>query len=76
MAVFERMSREAPEPEVRRDAESQLKGYKTLAARANLEVQRLQNDEAAIVQDISAEQGRWTELNQRLEALERSLGGR
>jgi DNA repair ATPase RecN len=76
MAVFERMSREAPEPEVRRDAESQLKGYKTLAARANLEVQRLQNDEAALVQDISAEQGRWTELNQRLEALERSLGGR
>ena len=76
MVHSERVSREAAEPEVRRDAEEQVKGYKTLLARANLEVQRLQNDEASLAQDISGEQGRWTELNQRLEALERSLGGR
>jgi len=76
MARFERLSREAAEPEVRRDAEDQSKGFKTIVARANLEVQRLQNDESALVQDISAEQGRWSELNQRLEALERALGGR
>ena len=76
MGRFERLSREAAEPEVRRETEEQAKGFKTLVARANLEVQRLQNDEASVVQDISAEQGRWTELNQRLEALERLLGGR
>ena len=73
---FERLSREAAEPEVRRDAEDQFKGFKTIVTRANLEVQRLQNDEAAVMQDISTEQGRWNELNQRLEALERALGGR
>ncbi len=61
---------------MRRETEEQAKGFKTLVTRANLEVQRLQNDEASLVQDISAEQGRWTELNQRLETLERSLGGR
>jgi DNA repair exonuclease SbcCD ATPase subunit len=76
MVHSERVSREAAEPEVRRDAEEQAKAIKTFLARANLEVQRLQNDEASLAQDISAEQGRWTELNQRLEALERSLGGR
>jgi predicted nucleic acid-binding Zn-ribbon protein len=76
MTRYERASRETAEPEVRRDLEDQVKGFKAAAARANLEVQRLQNDEASLVQDISAEQGRWTELNQRLETLERSLGGR
>ena len=44
--------------------------------RATLDLQRLQTEEATLTQDIAAEQGRWTELNQRLEALERSLGGR
>jgi predicted nucleic acid-binding Zn-ribbon protein len=76
MARLERASREVAEPEMRRDLEDQLKGLKTAAARANLEVLRLQNDEAALVQDMSTEQGHWTELNQRLETLERSLGGR
>jgi chromosome segregation ATPase len=73
-ARFERLSREAAEPEIRRESEEQLKGLKTEVTRANLEVQRLQNEEAALSQDISAEQGRWTEINQRLEELERSLG--
>ena len=37
------------------------------------EVQRLQNDEGMLLQDINGEQNRWTEFNQRLEELERSL---
>jgi len=76
MSELERMSREAPEPEVRRDADAELKHLKMDTARATLDLQRLQTEEAALTQDIAAEQSRWTDLNQRLEALERSLGGR
>ena len=74
MAQFEAGSREAAEPEMRREIEAQLKGLKAEIARANLDIQRLQNDEAVLAQDIAAEQGRWAEINQRLEELERSLG--
>ena len=59
---------------MRREIEAQFKGLKAEIARASLDVQRLQNEEAAIAQDISDEQGRWAEINQRLEELERSLG--
>jgi predicted nucleic acid-binding Zn-ribbon protein len=74
MSRFERLSREATDPEIRRESEEQFKGLKTVVTRATLDVQRLQNEEAALSQDISAEQGRWAELNRRLEELERSLG--
>lgn len=73
---LERMSREAPDPEDRRHAEAELKNLKMEMARAALDLQRLQTEETTLTQDIAAEQGRWTELNQRLEALERTLGGR
>jgi DNA repair exonuclease SbcCD ATPase subunit len=76
MSRLERMSREAPDPEDRRHAEAELKNLKMEITRATLDLQRLQTEEATLTQDIAAEQGRWTELNQRLEALERSLGGR
>lgn len=68
-----RMSRESTETEVRRESEVELKALKGEVTRATLEIQRLQNDEATVAQDVSAEQGRWTEFNQRLEELERSL---
>lgn len=38
------------------------------------EVQQLTADEAALANDVVSEQTRWTEFNQRLEELERSLG--
>jgi septal ring factor EnvC (AmiA/AmiB activator) len=72
----ERASRESPDPEVRRELEASLKHLKTDMARMTFDVQRLQNEEATLSQDIAAEQGRWSELNQRLEELERSLGRR
>jgi predicted nucleic acid-binding Zn-ribbon protein len=72
----ERASREATDPEMRRELEASLRSLKTEVARATFDVQRLQNEEAALSQDISAEQSRWTELNQRLEELERALGRR
>jgi peptidoglycan hydrolase CwlO-like protein len=73
MGGLERMSREGPDPEIRRDAEAELKNLKTELTRATLEVQQLLTEEAAVSQDISNEQGRWTEFNQRLEELERAL---
>jgi predicted nucleic acid-binding Zn-ribbon protein len=39
------------------------------------EVQRLQLEESGVAQEIAAEQGRWTDINQRLEDLERTLPG-
>jgi chromosome segregation ATPase len=38
------------------------------------DVQQLTADEAALANEVSSEQARWTEFNQRLEELERSLG--
>ena len=59
--------------EQRRDAEAALPAMKREVALAAAEVQRLQNDEGMLLQDINSEQNRWTEFNQRLEELERSL---
>ena len=69
----ERLSRESSDPEVRQAAEAELKQLKTAVARGTLNLQRLQGEEATLSQDISAEQGRWSELNQRLEELELAL---
>lgn len=74
LALFERLAREVTDLDKRRDIELELNGLKRDVARATLEVQRLQNDETALGQDISAEQGRWSQINQQLEELERSLG--
>jgi len=69
----ERLSRESSDPEIRQAAEAELKQVKTAVARGTLHLQRLQGEEATLSQDISAEQGRWSELNQRLEELEQAL---
>ena len=45
-------------------------------ARLSVEVQQLQQEEAAVTAEIALEQGRWTEINQRLEELERALSRR
>jgi predicted nucleic acid-binding Zn-ribbon protein len=73
---LEKVAREAADSEMRRDVESAIPGLKKEAAHRSHEFQRLQADEAALVQEIAAEQNRWTEFNQRLEELERALGGR
>ena len=70
---LEKASRDSPIEEQRRDAEAALPAMKREVALAAAEVQRLQNDEGMLLQDISSEQNRWTEFNQRLEELERSL---
>jgi predicted nucleic acid-binding Zn-ribbon protein len=69
----ERLSRESPDPQVRQAVDAELKQLKMAVARGTLDLQRLQGEEATLSQDLSAEQGRWSELNQRLEELERAL---
>ena len=73
MEAFEKMARNSPVEEQRRDAEASLPHMKREVALDAAEAQRLQNDEGMLLQDINGEQNRWTEFNQRLEELERSL---
>ena len=73
VSELDRQSREASDPEHRRQAEFEVKIAKTELSRATADVQRLQGEEATLSQELSTEQGRWTEINQRLEELERTL---
>jgi hypothetical protein len=57
-------------------AKEELKELQAEVARRRAEVQRLTLEETSLMQDIGAEQSRWTEFNQRLEELERALGRR
>ena len=58
----------------RAQMEEELPMIKIMSARAATEVQRLQVEESGIVQELATEQGRWTDINQRMEELERALG--
>jgi hypothetical protein len=53
--------------------EHMLAMFKRQFAQAQADVQRLTAEESGLMTDIAAEQGRWTEINQRLEELERTL---
>jgi len=59
--------------EERKSIEAELPGMRKAAARAAYDLQQLQNEESTLVNDIALEQGRWVEVNQRLEELERTL---
>jgi len=65
--------REVADPAERRELENHVKAMKGEMLRVDRDIQRLQGEEASLLQDITAEQGRWTDINQRLEELERSL---
>ena len=66
-----------PGSSARADARDSLRTAVTAcsgeAAAANADLQRLLAQEAALANDVSTEQARWSDLNQRLEDLERSL---
>ena len=72
-AQAESVNLAADEPEIRRGREAELRERKRLWSRKNAEVQQLLSEEAQLAQDIAAEQGRWSDFNQRLDALERAL---
>lgn len=70
----EAVRRDSPDAsEGHRLAEENLKERKAEVARRRADVQRLIAEESYLVQDIAAEQNRWSEFNQRLEELERAL---
>jgi hypothetical protein len=58
------------------DLRSMLAGMKREAAGAQGNVDRLTAEEAQLTQDVTTEQARWIEFNQRLDELERSLARR
>ena len=65
----ESLRREGMQPEAR------AKGLRTEASQILQRLQGLQSEEAALGQEIAAEQGRWSEINQRLEELDRASPG-
>jgi peptidoglycan hydrolase CwlO-like protein len=60
-------------PEERQHVEQVLPFLRSNVAQATAKVQRLQTEESGLTQELATEQGRWTEINQRLEELERTL---
>lgn len=61
------------EPVHRSSIEAELPIVKQDLARATAEVQRLQMEESEVAAQVSSEQARWAEINQRLEELDRAL---
>ena len=57
----------------RRDIERELPVLKERHAQMSSDLQRLRAEEAGLAQMLHLEQSRWTEINQRLEELERAL---
>ena len=53
--------------------EMMVKDQQRGIARMNAEIQRLSAEEVALSNDVASEQARWSDLNQRLEELERGL---
>jgi chromosome segregation ATPase len=73
----ERLVGVGPDAEkIRAEIEEAARHMKIEGRRIDLEIQRLQTEEASLLQELQTEQGRWAELNQRLEEVERSLGRR
>ena len=62
--------------EQREDAERMKAMMKQEATTATADVQRLTAEEASLASDLASEQARWSDFNQRLEELERSMGRR
>jgi DNA repair exonuclease SbcCD ATPase subunit len=56
-----------------KDREQALGGLKQQAQFVQANVERLRAEETQLTGDLTAEQGRWLDINQRLDELERSL---
>jgi predicted nucleic acid-binding Zn-ribbon protein len=75
LAGMEESLKSMTEPAQIKGVEQELRAIKERLPGLAAEVQRLQVEESGIVQEIVTEQGRWTDINQRLEELERTLSG-
>ena len=77
LAQFEAVLKDGSNPNPEREQMGHMiDNFRREVARASADVQRLTAEESSVASDIASEQGRWTELNQRLEELERALAGR
>jgi hypothetical protein len=86
VAMFETMFKEASSGGVSihgqadgpdaKQVEMMIKEHRRGMAHTAAEIQRLTADEATLTTDVASEQARWTEINQRLEDLERALSRR
>ena len=71
---FEAAAREeADTDDKRREFQQAIRQHKLELARASADLQRLNTEEASVAAEAATEQGRWTDINQRLEELERAL---
>ena len=74
MMMQEGLNQQPPaDPNERKAMEEMMKQMKANRQVMAGEIQRLQTEEAALSQDLANEQGRWSQLNQQLDELERSL---
>ena len=73
---FQNLLETSASPEQRVDLEAQIGFDKRALAPLLAEVQRLQAEETVALSQVSAEQGRWADINQRLEELERAISRR
>jgi hypothetical protein len=73
LAGFEKMFKDGGMPREGNPLTEMMGGFRKAVEAGAAEVQRLQLEEAELQQQITAEQGRWTELNQRMDALESAL---
>jgi chromosome segregation ATPase len=62
-----------PEPGRRSQLQDSLADLKQQLARATAEIQRLQMEESEAAAQVTSEQARWADINQRLEELDRAL---
>ena len=67
------LERNVQSPDMHRQLEFELAQTRKESTRAAAELQRLQAEESDAAAQVTNEQARWVEINQRLEELERSL---
>lgn len=63
-------------PEIRQAASDRTRQLKVMLQRSAADLQRLTVEEAEVAGMVSAEQGRWADINRRLEDLEAALSRR
>jgi chromosome segregation ATPase len=73
LAAMQRDLDRNPNPDVRNELENALPVMKRELTQRSAELQRLQMEETDVSSQLATEQSRWTDINQRLEELERSL---
>ena len=76
MRNIQREFEDSPEAGRRSQLQDMMADLKQQFARATAEIQRLQTEESEATAQVSSEQARWVEINQRLEELDRALARR